>query len=86
MKEDAVELLKPIYDRCIEGSRAISQNDVVNMTSTPWPPNRINNAIEYLDDLGHLKIEFAIGTTAGVRNFTISGLNPSGIDMIENRD
>lgn len=85
VQKDAGKLLRYIYDRyIIESSLSISPNDVINYTE--WVAARIDKAIEYLNDSGFLKIAFIMGTTEGVKTFTIHGVTPSGIDIIENKD
>ncbi|MBN1762105.1 MAG: hypothetical protein JW878_03355 [Methanomicrobia archaeon] len=84
VQKDAGELLKFMYDRYTQGSPKIASQEIINETG--WEANRINNAIDYLDGLGVLKITRVAGNTGGVKNVFINGLNPLGIDIIENKD
>jgi hypothetical protein len=84
VKKDAGELLKFMYDRYTQGSLKIASQDVIN--ETDWEATRINNAIDFLKDIGALKIVLSVGNTGGVKNFFVHGLTPVGIDMIENED
>lgn len=82
VKEDAGELLVYLYKRYLEGEHT-NQAEVIK--ETQWNANRINVAFNYLKDLGTLKCAISLGNDNGVHNFFVHGLNPAGIDFIENK-
>ena len=84
IQNDAGELLVYIYNQYIEGKNWIQAKDIIN--ETVWEAGRINRALDYLRDLDIIKINLFMGNTGGVYNFGITGLNPSGIAIIENKE
>ena len=81
IKEDAGEILLYIYRNYVDGKTMLNTEDIVN--ETRWVSHKINNAIQYLEDLGAIKINKYLGNQNGVYNFTISGLNPIAVQTIE---
>ena len=84
IQKDAGELLVYIYNQYTANNTWIQSKDIIEETG--WEAGRINRAIDYLKDLGLIKINLYIGNTEGVYNFGIQGLTPSGIGIIENEE
>lgn len=82
VKEDAGNLLGYFYNAYIKGN-TIKAEDV--LTETNWGGTRADIAIKYLRDIGVIKITLFLGSVNGLQNFYISGLTPTGIDIIEDK-
>ena len=81
IKKDAGELLVFMYNKYIEGDGKI--DEVIVKEATKWDAGRINRAIDYLEDIDAIKIIKFTGQTEGLRNFVITDIKKTGIDMIE---
>ena len=80
--QDSGRLLVHTYKELVQGDKeGLSTQDIIN--ETKWEPRRINNAFDYIKDLGLIKESMYIGNTKGVYNFTIFGLSPGGINVID---
>jgi len=84
IQKDAGELLEYIYERYTKGENMIKPDGLIK--ETRWEAHRINNARTYLSDRDLIKIAKQSGNVEGVANYIITGLTPSGIDMIENEE
>jgi len=82
IKEDAGKILLFVYQEYMRGNDWIVSKDLID--NTKWESGRINRAIDYLRDLKIIKILLSLGNTKGVYNFGIRGLEPIGIDIVEN--
>jgi len=82
IQKDAGELLEYVYERYTKGENMIKPDGLIK--ETRWEAHRINNARTYLSDRDLIKIAKQSGNVEGVANYIITGLTPSGIDMIEN--
>jgi len=82
VQKDAGELLLFFYDQMINKDQIGTQQVI---EETKWESNRINNAYNYLNDMGILKQEMFLGNTNGVLNFLVLRLYPEGINIVENQ-
>lgn len=84
VQKDSGELLLFFYDALVnKGKDQIGTQEVID--ETKWESKRINNAYNYLRDLGVLKEELFLGNTKGVLNFIVLRLFPQGVNIVENQ-
>jgi len=83
IQKDAGEILLYIYKNYTEGISDCNNHKITE--DTKWESHRINNAMDYLYDLNILKMKKTMGNTNGVYNFFIYGINPEGINMVEDQ-
>ena len=83
IKEDSGKLLLFIYKEYTNNNDWIDTQKIIG--TTKWNAGQINRVIDYLRDLGLIKIKLFIGNTNGAYNFGITGLTPAGLHMIEDK-
>ena len=83
IQKDAGEILLYVYKDYTEGISDCNTHKIIE--ETKWEAHKINNAIGYLYDLNILKMKKMMGKVDGVQIFFIHGINPEGVDKVENQ-
>ena len=85
IQKDAGELLVYIYKIYTEDptgwTAGIGPKEVLD--TTKWDAGRINRTFDYLREIGAIKYDLCTGNVEKVRYFSIKGLTPVGIGLIE---